>query len=101
MNVDTAAAFPCDGAADRVDDAQHSSAFALDLLHRGERVEGFTGLTDGDVERVLLNHRVAVTKLGGRFSMRWDARKLLDQLRTEAPRDVRRAAPENLDAAHL
>ena len=57
VQIDAAAALARDGAADDVDDAEHASAFALHFLDRGERVEGFARLADGDVERVLLDRR--------------------------------------------
>ena len=90
MNIDTATAFPCDRAADGIDDAKYSPALALDFLHRRERVEGFTRLAHRDIERVLLDNRVAVAKLRGRFGVSGDARELLDQL---SARDIPQCRP--------
>ena len=86
MQVDAAAAFARDGAADDVDDAEHAAALALDLLHRRERVERLARLADGDVERVLLDHGIAVAELRGRLGVRGNARQLLDQVRADAHR---------------
>ena len=78
VQVDAAAAFTRDRAADNIDDSEHPPAFALHFLHGGERVEGLTRLADGNVERVALDDRVAVAELGGRLGMRRQPRQLLD-----------------------
>ena len=78
MQVDAAAAFTRDRAADNIDDSEHPPAFAPHFLHGGERVEGLTRLADGNVERVALDDRVAVAELGGRLGMRRQPRQLLD-----------------------
>ena len=101
VQVDAAAAFARDRAADDVDDPEHAAALALDLLHGGERVERLAGLADGDVQRVVLDHGVAVAKLGRRLRVRRYARELLDELRAHHARDVRRAAAQDLHAPNL
>src|SRR5215472_10844958 len=98
VEVDAAAAFAGDRAADDVDDAEYAPALALDLLHRRQGVEGLTRLADGDIERVALDDRVAVAEFGSGFGMRRQARQLLDQVRADSPGNVGRAAAENLDA---
>src|SRR5688500_10946491 len=101
VQIDAASAFASNGAADDIDDAEHTATFALYLLDRGKRVERFTGLADGDVQRVLLDHRIAITKLRGGLGMRRHTSELFDQVRTNAASDVGRAATENLHAADL
>src|SRR5690606_13710860 len=76
-------------------------ALALDLLYGSERVEGLAGLAHRDIERVRLDHRVAIAELGGGLGARRQARELLDHLRAEQPRDKGGAAAQDLDAAHV
>ncbi len=80
---------------------EHAAALALDLLHRGQRVERLAGLADGDVQRVVLDDGIAVAKLGRRLRVRRYARELLDELRAHQSREVRRAAAQDLHAPNL
>ena len=80
MEVDAATAFAGDRAADRVDHAHDAATLALDLLHGGERVERFSRLTNCDVERVLLDHGIAIAKFGGGFCVCRNASELLDEM---------------------
>ena len=75
-----------DRAADHVDHAEDAAALALDLLDRGERVEGLARLADGDVERVGLDDGIAVAELRGRLGVGRDPGELLDQVRADAAR---------------
>ena len=60
-----AVALARDGRPDDVHERDHAAAAALDLLHGLERVGGLAGLAEGDVQRVALDHRVAIAELGG------------------------------------
>ncbi len=71
-------------------DAQHAPALALHLLDRRQGVEGLARLADGDIERVLLDHRVAVAELRGRLGMR---RECAPAARSGARRRARRSRP--------
>ena len=101
VQIDAAPAFAGDRAADDIHDAQYAAALALHLLHGRERIERFAGLADRDVQRVLLDHGIAIAKLRSRFGMRRNTGKLFDQMRADASRDIGRSAPENLDPANL
>src|SRR6516164_9947068 len=101
MQVDAAAAFTRDCAADDVDDAKHSAALAFHFLHRRQGVEGLARLTDRDIERVALNDRVAVAEFGGGLGMRRQPRQLLDQMGTDRAGDIRGATAEDLDASDV
>ena len=95
------AAFARDRAADDVDDAQHAAALALDLLHRRQGVERLARLADGDVERVHLDHGIAVAELRRGLGLAGDARQLLDQVGAHDAGNVGRAAAQDPDAAHV
>ena len=99
VQVDAAVARAGDRAADDVDHAQHPAALALQLLHGGERVERLAGLADRDVQRVRVDHRVAVAELRGRLGVGGQPGQLLDQPRAELARVVGRAAAEDLHPA--
>ena len=91
MQIHPAAAFARDRAADDIDDAEHAAALALDFLHGGERIEGFAGLTDCDVQRVLFDHGIAITKLGSRLGVRGNTRQLLDEMGADRSPRYRRS----------
>jgi hypothetical protein len=101
VQVDATVHLAGDRGADDVDDADHAAALALQLLHSGERVDRLAGLADGDVERVRLDHRVAVAELRRRLGARRDAGEVLDQLGAELTGVAGRAAAEDLDPADL
>ena len=101
MQIDALAAFARDRAADDVDDAQHAAALALDLLHRRQGVERLARLADGDVERVPLDHGIAVAELRCRLGMAGNARERLDQVRADRAGKIRRAAAQDLHAPHV
>src|SRR6266545_3407922 len=73
----------------------HCRAMALQFLDGGQRVVRLAGLADPDVERVGLHHGVAVAELRGRLGRGRDAGQVLDELRTDLARVVRRAAAEH------
>src|SRR5687768_1230933 len=81
MQIDAAAAFARDRAADDVHDAEDATALAFHFLYSGESVEGLARLDLGDIQRVLLNHWNAIAKLRGGFRLRRNSRDLLDQMR--------------------
>ena len=61
--------FARNAAADDIDDAQYPAAPPADFLHRHQRIQRLPGLTDSDVQGVLFNHGIAISKLGCRFSV--------------------------------
>ena len=79
MHIDPVT-FAGDGRADDVDDGDDPSTLSLDLRHGGERVGGLSGLTDGDVQHVGLDDRVAVAELARRLGIGGNASQVLDQL---------------------
>ena len=99
VEVDPRAALAGDGAARGVDDAEDPASFALDLLDRGQGVEGLTRLADGDVEGVGLDDRVAVAELRGGLGIGRDAGEALDQLGADEAGVEGGAASEDLDTA--
>ena len=99
VQVDAAVDLAGDGRADHVDDADHPAALALQLLHRGQGVDGLAGLADRDVERVRLDHRVAVAELGGGLGGGRHPGQVLDQLRAQVTGVAGRAAAEDLHPA--
>src|SRR6185312_15592979 len=101
VDVDAAVDLPGDRGADDVDDADHPAALALQLLHRGEGVDRLARLAHRDVERVRLDHRVAVAELRGRLRGGGHAGEVFDELRAEVARVARRAAAEDLHALDL
>ena len=96
VQIDAAAAFARDRAADDVDDAEHPPALALDFLHGRQGVEGLARLADGDIERVALDDGIAVAKLRRGLGVRGNARERLDQMRTDRAGKIRRAASQDL-----
>ena len=104
MQVYAAVALPRDRAADRVDDAEHPAALALDLLHRCQRVVGLAGLADPDVEGSFLDHRPPVPELRRWLGVGRYSGQLLDQLGAKHAGVVGGAAAQDLhplDAAGI
>jgi hypothetical protein len=101
VQVDAAVALARDRGADHVDDPDDPAALALQLLHRGERVDRLAGLADRDVEGVGLHHRVAVAELRRGLRAGRHPREVLDQLGSQLTGVARRAAAEDLHALDL
>ena len=82
-------------AANTVDDAQHGTAFALNLSYCRQRVEGFSGLAYRKIKRFLFNDGIAITKLRGGFGITRNSRQPFDDFCAQQSGDVGGSAAEN------
>ena len=95
---DDTGARPRDAAADDGDDAEKPATIALYFLNRRQRVVGFAGLAHRDVERVRLDHRVAVAEFRSGFRVAGYAGQLFDATRADKPGDEGGTAAQYADA---
>src|SRR5712671_3907665 len=80
VQIQPASTLARDRAAHDVYDTEHPAAFALHFLNGSQRIEGLAGLTDGNIQSILLDDRIAVAKLRRRLGMRGNARQRFDEL---------------------
>ena len=74
------------------------------VAYRLERVGRFAGLADGQHQRLLVEHRVAVAELGGHLDLHRDPGPVFDRLLADQPGVVGRAAGNDehlVDVAQL
>ena len=90
----------CDRAADHIDHAEHPRALRLGCPQRRQRIQCFTGLTDRNEQRPIIDQRIAVAELRSDIDLDRDLREPFDDIFADQTRVISRTARHDIDAAN-
>src|SRR6516162_8626260 len=101
MHVNATIALPRDGAPDVITDSQGPMSLALAFAQRGQGINRFAALADGEDKGVLVHRHVAVPEFAGEFAFRRQVRQALDKVFARQSRMKRGSASRQHDSLNV